>query len=142
MMKTGNQKRKYACNRYEDIPEQMNKVLDKFGNDENVQILAYWVNKLRKERAAFRKKAVKYDKLTETPTIEQIKKEWEDLNCEWLETDKHIFIHSKESSDGVIFPTVALLYKENKTYVSNYIFDIKTHKLLTETMKSLGWFDE
>lgn len=141
-MKTGNQKRKYAHNRYEDIDKYIWKVFDTFGHDEKIENLVYWTRKLQKERAEFRKKAVKYDKLTETPTLEQIKQEWEDLNCEWLETDKHIFIHSKESFDGITFPTVALLYKENKTYVSNYIFDIKTHKLLTETMKSLGWFDE
>ena len=141
MMKTGNQKRKYAHNRYEDIPKQMNKVLDKFGNDENVQNLAYWVNKLQKERAAFRKKAVKYDKLTETPSIEQVKKEWEEMKCEWMETDIHIFIHSKESSDGVTFPTIALLYKNSKTYTSHYHINIKIHELLTKSTRALGWFD-
>lgn len=79
---------------------------------------------------------------TKTPTLEEIKQEWEDLNCEWLETDKHIFIHSKENSDGVIFPTIALLYKNSKTYTSQYHINIKIHKLLTKTIKMLGWFDE
>ena len=60
--KTGNQKRKFACNRYEDIEKQIGKILDKFGADENIQIVVYWTRRLQKERAKFRKKAVKLEK--------------------------------------------------------------------------------
>lgn len=78
---------------------------------------------------------------TKTSTLEEIKQEWEEMNCEWMETDRHIFIHSKESSDGVTFPTIALLYKNSKTYTSHYHINIEIHKLLTKTIKMLGWFD-
>ena len=73
--------------------------------------------------------------------LEEVKKEWEEVNCEWMETDRHIFIHSKESFDGVTFPTIALLYKNSKTYTSQYHINIEIHKLLNKTLKALGWFD-
>lgn len=60
--KTGNQKRKYAFNQYENIEKFVNRVLTKYGGDEDIQNLMYWVNRLRKERAKFRKKAVKLEK--------------------------------------------------------------------------------
>lgn len=109
--KTGNQKRKYSFNRYEDIDKCIWKVFDNFGHDEKIENLVYWTRKLKKERAAFRKKAVKYDELQSIleeynvtpeilrevlltgqmfrnqPTLEECIKEWEARGYE-LKIDK------------------------------------------------------
>lgn len=137
-MKTGNQKRKYAHNRYEDIDKYIWKVFDTFGHDEKIENLVYWTRKLQKERAEFRKKAVKYDKLTETSTLEQVKKEWKELGYEFKNVGEYIIITRNFGK----FSTDIYINYLTKTYSMFKNLTFQEHQLLTKTFKALGWYDE
>lgn len=82
-----------------------------------------------------------YDKyeLEQTPTEEEIIKEWDEVGYEWIDNGKRIFITSKETFDGYRQITIAVIYKEHKKYSSSYLLDMKLHQLLTKTFKMLGW---
>lgn len=139
--KTGNQKRKYACNRYEDIDKYIWKVFDTFGHDEKIENLIYWTRKLQKERAEFRKKAVKYDELTKISTLLDVIKEWESRGFEVRENTDHnlLFRHHKEDN-------VVEIFKKDLSYMYYPYFDDGTilsipydlHNLINKTLKVLG----
>lgn len=75
-----------------------------------------------------------------SPTIEEVKKEWEDLGyifyikkptTQW-ETLISIF-YKDDSNDGIF------IYN-NQTYIRDtYSFTMQEHNLLTKTFKALGW---
>lgn len=161
--KTGNQKRKYACNRYEDIQKQMYKVLDKFGDDENVQILIYWINKLQKERATFRKKAVKYDELQSIleeynvtseilrevlltgqmfrnkPTLLECIKEWNEKGFDVDVYALEIVIYNYSTVDKEEDEIEISIRIDLKTisYTNDVELSFDLHRLLSKTLKAL-----
>ena len=139
--KTGNQKRKYACNRYEDIDEYIWKVFDTFGHDEKIENLVYWTRKLQKERAEFRKKAVKYDELAKIPTLLDVIKEWEERGFELKENTEHNLLFRHYKDDNVVE-----IFKKDLSYMFYQWFDDGTilsipydlHNLINKTLKALG----
>ena len=134
--KTGNQKRKYACNRYEDIDKYIWKVFDTFGHDEKIEILVYWTKKLQKERAEFRKKAIKYDELIKTPTFEECVKEWNDWGYEFYKGKNHIHFRQLNEDglyDEYIFHPIQKYYVANDTKVT-----FERLQLIIKTLKALG----
>lgn len=88
-------------------------------------------------------KANKYDELTKTPTLEEVKKEWEELGYEWVNIDLHLMRLISEDLD-----TIIIINNKTKCYaVSEYshmeyqFITDKEHQLLTKTFRALGWFD-
>ncbi len=78
-----------------------------------------------------------------SPTIEEVKKEWEELGYEWKETGKEILL------DNNIEEKVIRIYKSFKLYHvkalgENYFENASfaLHQLLTKTFKALGWFND
>ena len=76
----------------------------------------------------------------ETPTLEEVKKEWEECGYVWKETNKWILL------DNNIEEKTIRIYKSFKLYHvkalgENYfeIVSFALHQLLTKTMKALGW---
>ncbi len=78
---------------------------------------------------------------TKTPTLEEVKKEWEELG--YFETEKgskYSVIRNEELNKEFT------IYHNDKTYdcTKAHFKDItiKEHNLLTKTFRALGWFDE
>lgn len=138
--KTGNQKRKYACNRYEDIDKYIWKVFDTFGHDEKIENLIYWTKKLQRERAAFRKKAIKYDELIKISTLEECLKEWEERGFELKENTVHHLLVRHYKDDNVVE-----IFKRDLSYMFYQWYDDGTqlsipyelHNLIHKTIKAL-----
>ena len=72
------------------------------------------------------------------PTLEEVKKEWEEAGWKWEKTSYFIVLEK----NGVDIQ----LYLETKQYscsqTSSYILDfigIKEHNLITKTFRALGW---
>lgn len=69
----------------------------------------------------------------ETPTLEEVKKEWEELGYTFFEDDTHIklyycggqvYIFDKKEKGIIVFP---------------FITPFRTLNLLSKTLKALGW---
>ena len=69
----------------------------------------------------------------ETPTLEEVKKEWEKLGYEFeLYSNKIELINSSKNNEIIIW------FNPNYYDCGNSI-SLKEHQLLTKTMKALGW---
>ena len=83
----------------------------------------------------------KYDELTKTPTLEEVKKEWEALWYKCICDDEDLLEFEHE-----FLPMNIEFNKEHMWYgsTSNDItqFTIREHLLITKTFRALGWFDE
>jgi hypothetical protein len=80
---------------------------------------------------------------TKTPTLEDVKKEWEELGYELNRHERRELIF-KFKEDGTIFT----MWNFNSIRYSKYWrgkpanISLQEHQLLTKTFKALGWFDE
>ena len=75
----------------------------------------------------------KLEELTKTPTIEEVKKEWEKLGYEFeLYSNKIELINSSKNNEIIIW------FNPNYYDCGNSI-SLKEHQLLTKTFKALGW---
>lgn len=83
-------------------------------------------------------KAKKYDELTKTPTLEEVKKEWEELGYECICDDEDLLEFKHK-----FLPQNIEFNKEHNWYGStcNDItqFNIQEHLLITKTFRALGW---
>lgn len=72
---------------------------------------------------------------TKTPTLEEVKKEWEALGYEWIyKNDGLINIkHKKDVAKDI------LIYTSSKNYISIWTISFQEHQLLTKTFRALGW---
>lgn len=72
---------------------------------------------------------------TKSPTLEEVKQEWEELGYIWKENSSAINLYGKKYGLHI------LLCKDKKEYfrydTSNFTF--QEHQLLTKTFKALGW---
>lgn len=160
-MKTGNQKRKYSFNRYEDIDKCIWKVFDSFGHDEKIENLVYWTRKLKRERAAFRKKAVKYDELQSilekynvTPeilkevlligqmfrnqsTLDECKKEWEERGWTIISKEQtELYLIKCDHRYSPLYYMSFYIRKEIQ-FSTNCPIDKELLNLLSKTLKAL-----
>ena len=85
----------------------------------------------------------------ESPTLEEVKKEWEELGYEWRipkEYPHMIWLVNDDEEERLVLRIK--INTQSKTYWKLWGdggFDKLTfqeHQLLTKTMKALGWFDE
>lgn len=91
-------------------------------------------------------KAEKYDELAKTLTLEEVKKEWEELGYEWREINLYIrLIQNKIEWQG--YTKEIYIDKGTKTYCcfneeteDDYLYiEPLEHQLLTKTFKALRW---
>lgn len=87
------------------------------------------------------------DEKLNNPTLEQVRKEWEELGYEWEEDSLSISITKYNALNKP--SRVITLYKHNKEYDCTRssmwrvsCLTLQEHQLLTKTFKALGWFDE
>ena len=79
------------------------------------------------------------DKKDKTPTLEEVKKEWEALGWSWSYKTKYVIYLSRNNTVHRVFDHITI--NENRLYSADFDIDIKTHQLLTKTFKALGWFE-
>lgn len=82
-----------------------------------------------------------------TPTLEEVKKEWEELGYEWSEDEKRITLKA-----NILYTTKyvhIMINKITRHYWKKIEGDdvflpisFKIHQLLTKTFKALGWEEE
>lgn len=70
---------------------------------------------------------------TKTPTLEEVKKEWEKLGYKWKEEGREITLEHKERSREIYIDKI------DKAYYSGYFLIFQELNLLTKTFKTLGW---
>ena len=68
------------------------------------------------------------------PTLEQVKKEWEELGYEWKEDEFYITLRPSNSGCWLSITKKRKNYLMSGTHIS---FEI--HQLLTKTFRALGW---
>ena len=80
----------------------------------------------------------------ESPTIEEVKKEWEKLGYKWFENNGIIVLKQQIQFTNKF--VIITLNSDKKAYWKkvddnfNFIpFMFQEHQLLTKTMKALGW---
>ncbi len=76
----------------------------------------------------------------ESPTLEEVKKEWEECGYVWKETGKEILLDNNIEEKGIrIYKSFKLYHVKalGENYFENVSFAL--HKLLTKTFKALGW---
>lgn len=84
---------------------------------------------------------------TETPTLEEVKKEWEELGYKWKENE--IYIHITKRDKLLCVDKDICITKQDKEYCcydededySCLSITSKEHNLLTKTFRALGWFE-
>lgn len=82
---------------------------------------------------------------TKTPTLEEVKKEWEELGYTWEENE--IYIHITKRDKLLCVTKNICLTKQDKEYCcydededySCLNINFKEHQLLTKTFRALGW---
>ncbi len=84
----------------------------------------------------------KYDELTKTPTLEEVKKEWEEegyrmyINAREFTMFDNANIISLYKDDILIFN----IYVDERMYTCRIIeIPLEIHQLLTKTFRALGW---
>lgn len=75
------------------------------------------------------------DKKFNEPTIEEVKKEWEELGYVCEEGASHLVLRYKGTNNMIHI-------WEDRTYRVDDWLTFQEHNLLTKTFKVLGWFDE
>lgn len=79
-------------------------------------------------------------KQNESPTLEEVKKEWEELGYVWKETSKEILLDNNIEEKAIrIYKSFKLYHVKalGENYFENVSFSL--HQLLTKTFKALGW---
>ena len=94
-------------------------------------------------------KADKYDEKEKSPTIEEAKKEWEDLGWNWhyFYNENGIwnkyritkYVPSRKRDDSGDYQLEIYLCDNTKTFNINFDMDMQEYQLLTKTFKALGW---
>lgn len=72
---------------------------------------------------------------TKTPTLEEVKKEWEKLEYKWKEEGREITLEHKERI------TEIYIDKIDKAYYSGYFLTFQELNLLTKTFRTFGWVE-
>lgn len=80
--------------------------------------------------------------LEKTPTLEEVKKEWEELGYEIYQEKKYIAMKNKTKKIEIIIDFKDRDYFKRDDDNFWEIISLQEHQLLTRTMKALGWFDE
>lgn len=85
---------------------------------------------------------------TKQPTLEEVKKEWEELGYEWrILNDYPHMIHLVNDDDEPKWILVIKINTRSKKYwkrwgdLSVEPFTFEEHQLLTKTFRALGWFE-
>ena len=91
----------------------------------------------------WKEKAKKYDELTKTPTLEEVKKEWQELGYEFItlkEEETLFYILNLEEMSVIKIDCKNKKYiKVSCIYYSDFIpTSFEEHQLLTKTFKALG----
>ena len=87
---------------------------------------------------------------TKTPTLEEVKKEWEELGYEWrTPIDYPHMIYLVDNDDDELKWVLSIkINTQSKKYWKIWgdevfaSFTFEEHNLLTKTFRALGWFDE
>jgi hypothetical protein len=87
--------------------------------------------------------------LEKTPTLEEVKQEWEELEYKWLVPNKYphmiLLVNYDEEEKWVLtirINTQAKKFWKDWGDASLEPFTFQEHQLLNKTFKALGWFDE
>lgn len=72
------------------------------------------------------------------PTLEEVKKEWEDDGWKW-EEDVDVFTITKEDIEIIIFKSVKQYYINCNSIFKFGFVNIQLHQRLTKTFRALGW---
>ena len=75
-----------------------------------------------------------------SPTLEEVKKEWEECGYVWKETGKEILLDNNIEEKTIRIYKLFKLYHVKalgENYFENVSFAL--HQLLTKTFKALGW---
>lgn len=91
----------------------------------------------------------KYDELTKTPTLEEIKKEWEALGYEWRTPIDYLhMIYLVNYDDEPEWLLTIKINTQSKRYWKIWddgnfdSFTFEEHNLLTKTFRALGWLED
>ena len=75
-----------------------------------------------------------------TPTLEEVKKEWEELEYEWYETKEYLYLMKGEKLIFVDKNFKTYRCFDNEDYDSSSMeITFTEHQLLTKTFRALGW---
>ena len=76
-----------------------------------------------------------------SPTIEEAKKEWEELGYEWIEDNYFICLKYsyKYAEDKIIIEKHTKKFWKEDGHFEMLAFNFVEHQLLTKTFKALGW---
>lgn len=75
-------------------------------------------------------------------TLEEIKKEWEELGYEWEKREHIILIYNRKIDKMIGINTMICSYGSYNSDGESSIITFQEHQLLTKTFKALGWYDE
>ena len=85
----------------------------------------------------------------ESPTLEEVKKEWEELGWYWhyfynengIANKYRItkYVPSRKRDGSGDYQLEIYLCNNTKTFNINFNMDMQEHQLLTKTFKALGW---
>ena len=85
-------------------------------------------------------KAKKYDEKEKSPTLEEVKKEWEEKGFEVENNSKEISFRSQKLNTDIYIDKVS---KDVQICVCHYNYaqtiSFELHKLIHKTFKALGW---
>ena len=80
----------------------------------------------------------KYDELTKTPTLEEVKKEWEELGYD-LTRHERLFLEFEKGDTYIMLYNYETVKYEKYSYAYSQKITLKEHQLLTKTFRALGW---
>ena len=86
-------------------------------------------------------KAKKYDEKEKSPTIKEVKKEWEELGYDWKEDNYFIYLKcsDKYAEAEIIIKKYTKTFFKEDGHFEMLAFNFVEHQLLTKTFKALGW---
>ena len=107
---------------------------------QNTDYSDYSIKTINAVDEAYEELYKKIEELTKIPTLEEVKKEWEDLGYKIVRHERRELIF-KQKEDGTIF---TMWYFNNLCYSKYWngtpeSITLQEHKLLTKTFKALGW---
>lgn len=82
----------------------------------------------------------KLEELTKVPTLEEVKKEWEELGYEWIDNCDFIELLNKSKEELFVIDTIHKKFAKSDDKVKFTLYvTFKEHELITKTFKMLGW---
>lgn len=73
-------------------------------------------------------------------TLEQVKKEWEELGYEWIDNCDFIELLNKSKEELFVIDTIHKKFAKSDDKVKFTLYvTFKEHELITKTFKWLGW---